>query len=183
MRPILLYIFLLWFSTLSAQESLYVSNADSAIHSTAIIDSTLAIDSIIVLDEDTVYIGKFDSVINMALQFEGVNYRYGGMSENGVDCSGLVCIAYGHINIPLAHSSSIMATMGMEVEADDLQIGDLIFFKGRTNNTVSHVAIVSKIVDGFIHIVHSTTSSGVIEEILQNNSYFMKRWLFNRRII
>ena len=130
-----------------------------------------------------VYIGKFDSVINRALQFEGVNYRYGGMSENGVDCSGLVCIAYDHINIPLAHSSSIMDAMGMEVEADDLQIGDLIFFKGRTNNTVSHVAIVSKIVDGFIHIAHSTIRRGVIEEILQNNSYFMKRWLFNRRII
>lgn len=163
MKHFLTYFFILFFYFASAQDSLYIIPRDTQI-------------------VNTTNTSKIDQIINTALGYKGVRYSMGGMSYNGMDCSGLVCTAFKNANISLPHSSGSIASLGKYVEADYLQKGDLIFFQGRTSSSVGHVAIVSKIVDGLIYIVHSTTSRGVIEEILQNNAYFMNRWLFNKRI-
>jgi cell wall-associated NlpC family hydrolase len=163
MKHFLTYFFILFFYSLSAQDSLFY----------------LPIDTQIVNTSNT---SKIDEIINTALGYKGVKYSMGGMGYSGMDCSGLVCTAFKNVDINLPHSSGSIADLGKYVEADYLQKGDLIFFQGRTSSSVGHVAIVSKIVDGLIYIVHATTSKGVIEEILQNNTYFMSRWLFNKRI-
>ncbi len=36
-----------------------------------------------------------NSYFQNALKYEGVPYKYGGMSENGLDCSGLVNLSMG----------------------------------------------------------------------------------------
>ena len=127
--------------------------------------------------------GKLDSIVNKAQQFRGVKYKYGGTNYNGMDCSGLICTAFQSVNINLPRSSSAIAQKGEFIEADYLQVGDLMFFKGYSSNSIGHVAMVSKIIDGDVFIVHATTSRGVIEEKLANNDYFMKRWIYNKRII
>jgi len=126
---------------------------------------------------------KMKQVVEKAKQFYGVRYRYGGGDKNGMDCSGLICTAYNSIDVNLPRSSSAIAQQGEYIEVDYLQVGDLMFFQGSTSNSIGHVAMVSKIENGSIYIVHATTSRGVIEEKLENNSYFMKRWLYNKRII
>lgn len=165
MRLVLLQLFFLAGGLIFAQDSLVVqSSIDS---NTLVLDSTIS---------------RIDSVVSVALEFKGVPYRYGGNNMYGVDCSGLVCLAYESVNIDLPRSSSQLALQGQAIIADSLKQGDLIFFKGRSNNHVGHVALVSKIIDGALYIIHATSSGGVIEENLYENAYFMKRWLFNRRI-
>lgn len=148
-----------------SQDSIYISNLDTTFFYSAI------------------QLTKQDSIVDKALEYNGVRYAYGGMGRNGMDCSGLICLAFKNVNIEVPHGSSSLAQMGESIEADNLAKGDLIFFQGRSSNSIGHVAIVSKIVDGLIYIVHATSSRGVMEEILQYNDYFMKRWLFNKRLI
>lgn len=128
-----------------------------------------------------------DSIIQLILQtgsyYLNTPYRYSGTNENGLDCSGFICAAYIGANITLPHSSTEISKKGSYVSADNLQVGDLIFFKGRSSNSIGHVAMVSKIKDGLIYIMHATNSRGVIEEILQYSKYFNDRWLFNKRIL
>jgi cell wall-associated NlpC family hydrolase len=123
-----------------------------------------------------------DSLVYAAFNYEGVNYRYGGMGLDGMDCSGLICRTFSDLNIKVPHSSYSLSLLGEYIDADLLERGDLIFFKGRSANSVGHVAMVSKIENDLIYMIHSSTSRGVIEEVLQHNAYFMERWLFNRRI-
>ena len=151
---------------------------------------SFAQDSLYILDGDTIIVTeqkasshKVNAIIGTAKKYFGVKYRYGGGDYNGMDCSGLICTAYESADINLPRSSSAIAQHGEYIEADYLQSGDLIFFKGRSSTSIGHVAMVSKIIDGKVYIVHATTSRGVIEEKLENNSYFMKRWLYNKRII
>lgn len=133
------------------------------------------------INADTLF-SRSDSVVSHALNLKGIPYRYGGTNQSGLDCSGLVCLAFKSVDIKLPHSSNQLAYQGEAIIADSLKQGDLVFFKGSSGHSIGHVALVSRIIDGALYIIHSTSSQGVIEENLYDNAYFMNRWLFNRRI-
>jgi cell wall-associated NlpC family hydrolase len=71
---------------------------------------------------------KAAQVVQIALQYIGVPYVWGGSSPSGFDCSGLCKYAYGKIGIYLPHSSAMMYSYGVYVPQDQLQPGDLVFF-------------------------------------------------------
>lgn len=73
-----------------------------------------------------------------AEQYLGVPYVWGGLSSKGMDCSGLVRMAYAAQGRILPRDAWQQALEGKEVSADELQPGDLIFF-GRKK--ITHVAI------------------------------------------
>ena len=122
-----------------------------------------------------------DSLVDLTCQKVGIAYKYGASGNDFFDCSGLVNYHFNKRGFP--RSSREIAKLGDYVEADSLQIGDLIFFQGRNAKEIGHVAIVSQISGNDIYIIHATTQKGVIEEVLQKNDYFMKRWVFNKRIV
>lgn len=169
MKLIIVFSFMLIALNINAQDSLYIIDGDTVMVTNESLTSS--------------YSSKIDTVLFTAKKFNGVKYKYAGADYNGMDCSGFVCTAFQSAQIDLPRSSSAISKKGEYIEADHLQTGDLIFFKGRSSTSVGHVAIVSKIKDGAIYIMHSTSSRGVIEEKLEDNSYFLKRWLFNKRII
>lgn len=149
------------------------------------VDSVLSsqVESVVV-QPDAVYQDFLaDIILAKAQEYLGVRYAMGGMSHSGMDCSGLVCTSFSAIDYKLPHSSGQLAGMGNFIEADDLMPGDLVFFQNKSKTSVGHVAIVSKVDEGNIYIIHATTHGGVMEEILQNNPYFSQRWLYNKRII
>lgn len=87
--------------------------------------------------DDTEIDTSATSAVEIALQFEGYPYCYGGASpETGFDCSGLVMYAYAQLGISLPHSASAqleeLRIRGRRVVTDvaDLQYGDLAFFPG-----------------------------------------------------
>lgn len=77
------------------------------------------------------------AVVNSALRYQGVPYRWGGESPDGFDCSGLVQFVFGRHGVSLPRVAADQARAGTAVPVDDLRPGDLVFF-GRP---VDHVGI------------------------------------------
>jgi cell wall-associated NlpC family hydrolase len=66
--------------------------------------------------------------IRAAMSFIGVWYQWGGASRSGVDCSGLVMLAYDAAGIYLPHYSGAQFADTMRVPLIDIQPGDLLFY-------------------------------------------------------
>jgi hypothetical protein len=90
--------------------------------------------------------------------FGGAPYAWGGRTEWGCDCSGLVQAVFAARGVPLPRDSDQQLAVGREVRIEatgrGYEAGDLLFFaeQGR----VSHVAIWA----GAGRIVHSALSRG-----------------------
>jgi len=92
-------------------------------------------------------------VIDFALRMMGQPYLWGGTSQKGVDCSGLVKAAYLSEGFILPRNASQQAKIGVAVDKDDInsfEPGDLLFFGKRATGRINHVGIY--IGDGrFVH--------------------------------
>lgn len=66
--------------------------------------------------------------IRAALTFIGTPYVWGGASKYGVDCSGLIMLAYDAAGIYLPHYSGGQYSDTVRVPLIDIQPGDLLFY-------------------------------------------------------
>lgn len=102
---------------------------------------------------------KNKDLYNFIVNWYGTPYKYGGINENGIDCSGFTNVLYKEIyNIQLPRVSKDIAENVKRKYADNLQEGDLVFFSFGKTGTVNHVGI-------YLHnnkFVHASTSKGVI---------------------
>ncbi|MGB3225053.1 MAG: NlpC/P60 family protein [Desulforhopalus sp.] len=106
----------------------------------------------------------------------GTRYVYGGISRNGVDCSGLTLVTYKELfGRKLPRTVREQVKKGAAVDKDLLQPGDLVFFK--INVFQKHVGIFLEN-DLF---VHASLSSGVMISRL-NDSYWKQRYWQAKRI-
>lgn len=121
-------------------------------------------DTIILASESTaISSNKVIDIINYAKQFEGVKYKFGGTTKNGMDCSGLVYEAFRAYNINLPRISRDMALQGENISLENVQEGDLLFFKtSKKRNIISHVGLVITSLPGNIEFIHATSGLGVI---------------------
>lgn len=69
-------------------------------------------------------------VTDYAKNYLGVPYVYGGTSPSGFDCSGFVQYVYSYFGINLPRVSYSQLNCGKAVQTEDLQVGDLLFFRG-----------------------------------------------------
>lgn len=119
-----------------------------------------------------------DKVVESAMSFTGVKYRFGGISKKGMDCSGLVFVALQMNDIVFPRVSHQMANEGKRIRLADVQKGDLLFFKTRNKGkNINHVGLIVAIEEDEIKFIHSTTSRGVIVSSLREgywNSAFVK---------
>lgn len=95
------------------------------------------------------YIYNYDNatvqkIIDEAMKYSGSDYISGGSSpdDGGFDCSGLVQYVYGEAGINLPRLEKDQYEACEEIEAENIQPGDLIFYKNETSNgEIGHVAI------------------------------------------
>lgn len=87
--------------------------------------------------------------------FAGVPYRWGGVSDLGVDCSGLVQTTFAARGIALPRDSSAQAGVGEAIPPQAARPGDLLFFS-ENGQSVTHVAFVA----AGDRLVHSTVACG-----------------------
>jgi gamma-D-glutamyl-L-lysine dipeptidyl-peptidase len=107
----------------------------------------------------------FDDPVEAARSYIGAPYEWGGMTDRGIDCSGLVHMAYrltGRLVPRDAHQQEAAAT---EIDKADTQPGDLLCFGDPSE--AHHIAFW--LGDG--RILHATAREGVnavVEEPLAN---------------
>ncbi len=109
----------------------------------------------------------------------GTPYRYGNHEKRkGTDCSGFTMEIYQSVyGIPLNRSSEGQVSNTIPVKNNDLQVGDLVFYKIR-GNRVSHVGIYI----GNHKFVHATTQRGVIISDM-GEKYYKDRYYGSGRVI
>lgn len=69
-------------------------------------------------------------LIETALQFQGVPYRWGGTSPSGFDSSGFIWYVFRENGIDIPRVSFDIYQFGDPISQDDLKPGDLVFFEG-----------------------------------------------------
>lgn len=111
---------------------------------------------------------KADQIINTALSYSGVRYKYGGTSVKGMDCSGLLFVSFAKHEIDLPRTSHLMADEGKRIRIEDVTKGDLLFFKTSSRGKrINHVGLVVSVKDNDIKFIHATTSRGVLVSSLR----------------
>lgn len=110
--------------------------------------------------DETPYLVK--QIIYTAMEYNGVKYRSGGTTPAGMDCSGLVITVFKAYDISLPRSSNDMSKVGKKLKREEIQKGDLIFFKTNGRSVINHVGIVTEVKSDEILFIHSSTQRGVI---------------------
>jgi len=124
-----------------------------------------------------------NNIIKNAEAYNGVRYKYGGTTKKGMDCSGLIYIAFKSEQIVLPRVSRDMAKKGVHIKLNEVKKGDLLFFKtNKKGKGINHVGLVVTLKRGFIEFIHSTTSKGVITSSL-TEQYWKAAFIEARRVL
>src|SRR5205823_7377980 len=95
-----------------------------------------------------------EAIAEAALMFLGAPYERGGVTVEGLDCSGLVQAVHRRFGLLLRHNAEQQETAGREVSLRQVQPGDLVCYG-------DHIAIWV----GEGRIVHAAKEAGkVVEE-------------------
>jgi cell wall-associated NlpC family hydrolase len=124
-------------------------------------------------------VGVTDSLAAAALAeartYVGVPYVYGGQSRSGLDCSGLVVVAYKAVWPELkfrqadgSYQNDVGADALFYYNVDAVPLvnakpGDLLFM-ATAGPDVDHVAIFESLSGNMISYIHATATAGVVKE-------------------
>jgi probable lipoprotein NlpC len=104
-------------------------------------------------------------------EWRGVRYKLGGLSKQGIDCSGFVYVAYkSKLGINLPRTTKLQSELGKKVSKKDLKTGDLVFFK--TGKITRHVGIYLE----ENMFLHASASKGVMISRLDNVYWKSNYW-------
>lgn len=123
-------------------------------------------------DEAEFVLGANTRLENFVADWSGTPHRMGGMSKDGVDCSGFVILAYHEVfeqKFKNRRAEDIFFEL-QPIDQEDLQPGDLVFFK-INGYRIDHVGIYL----GNQNFAHASSSSGVVISSLELD-YFKRRF-------
>jgi len=107
----------------------------------------------------------------------GAEYRYGGAGPDVFDCSGLVAYVHRENGIATPRTAAQQYAAARPVARDDLQPGDLVFFR-LAGNSVSHVGVYV----GAGRFVHAPQSGGRVREAALDEEFFRERYAGGGRL-
>lgn len=130
---------------------------------------------------NNVVTSKGEEVVNYAKQYLKCKYVYGASGPSTFDCSGFTMYVFKHFGISLSHSATAQSKKGTYVAKENLQPGDLVFFKDyQTMDGIGHCGIY--VGDG--NFIHASSGTGYCVKLstLLTGSY-NTRYSTARRII
>lgn len=80
------------------------------------------------------------NLLEVARQYLGVPYYWGGRSLRGIDCSGFVQVVFATQAVSLPRDAYQQAQLGRSISFEEKRAGDLAFFKNETGK-ITHVGI------------------------------------------
>lgn len=119
--------------------------------------------------------GQVSRLIDNALSLQGIPYLWGNTTTKGFDCSGFVQYVFKSIGISLPRTSFDQYTVGVPVNRNNLQPGDLVFF-----NTYANASDVRIYIGGGLTIGSANEGVGIHS---LSESYWSSRYLGARRIL
>lgn len=120
------------------------------------------------------------NVVQAAYAFRGTRYVMGGTSRSGFDCSGFVryiLSATGGVDLPRTATEQYIH--GMFISHDQLQPGDLVFFKGTYKRGISHVGIYA----GGGKFIHAANAHKGVRMDNLGDSYYVAHYAGARRVL
>jgi cell wall-associated NlpC family hydrolase len=117
-------------------------------------------------------------VINLARTMLNVPYRFGGSTLRGIDCSAYVQRVFGMMDVPLPRTAREQYSVGARVSRDDIQIGDLLFFRTYASFP-SHVGIYL----GENLFIHASSMVRKVSIDSIDLPYYRKRFIGARRLV
>lgn len=118
-------------------------------------------------------------LVNVAFDFLGVSYKYGGMDvEKGIDCSYFMQKVYKSLGTVLPRTSRLQFKIGKKVKRDELIPGDLVFFRKYIKSSrIGHVGMYI----GNDEFIHASYGAKKVTISSLNETYFKKRFSGARR--
>ncbi|MGG4442703.1 C40 family peptidase [Brevibacillus fortis] len=123
-----------------------------------------------------------DQVISKGLKYKGVPYKYGSSKKTTrtFDCSSFTQRVFKEVGVNLPRDSRQQSKVGQKVSKNQLQKGDLVFFRsyGSSSSRITHVAIYA----GDNKLMHTYGKPGVTTTKFKGTSW-EKRFELGRRVI
>jgi cell wall-associated NlpC family hydrolase len=127
---------------------------------------------------DSVVAATKSDVVEHIIGWLGTPYVFGGASSKGIDCSAFTRGIYREsFNVNLPRTAYMQSVLGTQVGRNQLQFGDMVFFKTARYAPVTHVGIY--VGDGLF--ANSQGSRGVTLASLED-PYWSAKFLFGKRL-
>ena len=120
-----------------------------------------------------------EQIVALAKQYLGTPYVLGGNGPSSFDCSGFTKYIYAQFGYTLNRTATDQLQNGVSISRDELQPGDLVFFRYRTSKPVSHVGIYI----GGGEFIHASTNRYVVQIDQMNSGHYDNVYVYARRIL
>ena len=114
---------------------------------------------------------KSQGLLDIALQQQGVPYRYGGNTpKRGFDCSGLIQFSYAQVGKRIPRTTKQQFQSRQPVSLSQIRPGDLLFY-ATEGRRPGHVALYI----GQGEMIHAPSSGKDVQISRLNNPYWRSR--------
>jgi cell wall-associated NlpC family hydrolase len=119
--------------------------------------------------------GRGAQVVAIAMQYLGTPYVWAAADPSvGFDCSGLTKYVFAKVGVSLPHYAAAQYQLGSPVSKDQLQPGDLVFFRG-----LGHMGMYI----GGGNMIHAPRTGDVVKISSIYESYYVATWVGARRVL
>jgi len=119
--------------------------------------------------------GTGAQVVAIAMQYLGIPYVWAAADPSvGFDCSGLTKYVFAQIGVGLPHYAAAQYQLGYAVSKEELQPGDLVFFRG-----LGHMGMYI----GGGNMIHAPRTGDVVKISPLSDSYYVENWVGARRVL